>query len=274
MIITALVLAAALSPFDEVVAAERAFAAASLEKGLHEAFLLNLAPDAIAFLPLPGPARPAHEGKPPSSAKLSWGPTWVAVSAAGDLALSTGPWQVTHHEETLIKVSTGWYFSIWRRQTGGAWKVAVDSGISSPVTFYLPKSVENGFAGAPAPTPRSGAAANARIGVTTAERALAVAAKAGLGKAIQAQADPYVRVYREGRQAAFGQVAGSALLATDGREVICTTESLVASASGDLGYAYGTCAGEGSETSTKYGFLRVWRMQADGTWKILADVTP
>jgi ketosteroid isomerase-like protein len=40
-----------------------------------------------------------------------------------------------------------------------------------------------------------------------------------------------------------------------------------------LGYAYGTCLGEGSDTS-KYGFLRVWRLQADGAWKILADVTP
>jgi len=272
--ITALLLAAQLSPFDQVVASERAFAAASLEKGLHEAFLLNLAPDAIAFLPLPGPARPAHEGQPPSSVKLAWGPTWVAVSSDSDLALSTGPWEIEHHEESLIKVSTGWFFSIWRRQPDGGWKVAVDAGISSPVKFVLPDAVENGSAGPPAAAPRPGGAENARIGVTTAERAVADAAKTGLGKAIEAQADPQLRVYREGKAAGIGTAASRALLATDKRMVTCTPDRIVASASGDLAYAYGTCLSEGRDASSEYGFLRVWRMQADGKWKILADVTP
>jgi ketosteroid isomerase-like protein len=273
MIITALLLAAQISQFDQVVAAERAFASTSLEKGLHEAFLAYLAPDAIGFLPLPGPARPSHEGKPPTSAKLSWGPAWVAVSSAGDLALSTGPWQISNHEPSVIKVTTGWFFSVWRREPDGSWKVAVDSGISSPVKFELPKVVENGFAGAPASTPRPGAAANARIGVTTAERALDVAAKAGLGKAIEAQADPALRVYREGQAPAFGAVGAKSLLDKDTRKMACTPDRVATSASGALGYAYGTCLGEAGDTS-KYGFLRVWRMQADGAWKILADVTP
>ncbi len=273
MMLTALLLAATLSPFDQVVAAERAFAAASLEKGLHEAFLLNLAPDAIAFLPLPGPARPAHEGKPPSSAKLSWGPTWVAISTAGDLAVSTGPWEIKHHEETMVKVSTGWFYSVWRRQPDGAWKVAVDAGISSPVKFVLPDKVENGFAGAPAAAPKAGGAESARTAVMAAERALGTAAKAGLGKAIEAQADPLLRVYREGKAAGIGQAASRALLDADTRNVTCAPDRVVASASGDLAYAYGACEGEGADSS-KYGFLRVWRVQANGKWKILTDVTP
>jgi ketosteroid isomerase-like protein len=274
MLVAALLIAAQLSPFDQVVASERAFAAASLEKGVHEAFLMNLAPDAIAFLPLPGPARPAHEGKPKTSVKLSWGPTWVAVSSAGDLALSTGPWQVKHNEKTLIKVSTGWFFSVWRRQPDGVWKVVVDAGIASPVTFDLPQTVENGFNGTPAATPSAGGAAKARSGVTEAERAVSAAATAGLGKAITAQADPHIRVYREGKAAAFGSTAANALLSGDTRKVSCTADDVVTSASGDLGYAYGTCVGEGGESPSKHGFLRVWRMQADGAWKILADVTP
>ena len=274
MILATLLLAAQLSPFDQVVASERAFAAASLANGLHEAFLANLATDAIAFLPLPGPARPKHEGQPKTTAKLAWGPTWVAVSSAGDLALSTGPWKVTHHEKPLINVSTGWFFSIWRREPNGEWKVVVDAGISSPVAFDLPKTVENGFAAAPPSTPRPGGAANGRIGIASAERALAAAAKSGLGKAIEAQADPAVRVYREAKPAAFGAAAAKALLDADLRKVTCTPDRVIASASGDLGYVYGACAGEGSAAAEKYGFLRVWRMHADGSWKVLADVTP
>ena len=132
MMLSALLLAATLSPFDQVVAQERAFAAASLEIGLHESFLKNLAPDAITYNPLPEPARPRHEGKPPAKGKLNWGPTWVAVSSAGDLALSTGPWEIKDQGETLIKVSTGLFFSVWRKQPDGSWKAIVDIGNQSP----------------------------------------------------------------------------------------------------------------------------------------------
>ena len=274
MMIAALLLAAQLSPFDQVVASERAFAAASLQTGLHESFLANLAPDAISFMPLPVPARPVHEGKPPASGKLNWGPTWVAVSSAGDLALSTGPWEIKGQGESMIKVSTGLFFSVWRRQHDGAWKVAVDAGISSPVKFVLPDTVENGFAGAAAAAPKPGGAEKAGLGVAAAEKALAYAAKAGLGQAIEAQADSQLRVYREGKAAAIGPAAARALLAADTRRVTCSPDRVVASISGDLAYAYGTCKAEGGDASSKYGFLRVWRMQANGKWKILADVTP
>lgn len=272
--ITALLLAATLSPFDQVVAAERAFAAASLEKGHHQAFLLNLAPDAIGFLPLPGPARPAHEGQPPTAIKLAWGPTWVAVSSAGDLALSTGPWKVSHHEASPIPVSTGWFFSVWLRQPDGAYKVAVDAGIASPVAFKLPKTVEDGLAGRPIKEPRKEDAASARMAVTRAENALSLAAKSGLGKAISSRSDAGLRVYREGKAAGIDPASARALLGNDNRNVTCAPDKVIAAASGDLAYAYGTCTGEAKEADKKYGFLHVWRRQADGTFKILADVTP
>lgn len=274
MMITALLLAATLSPFEQVVAAERAFAAASVTKGMDPAFLDYLAQDSIAFLPLPAPARPAHEGKPQGDATLTWGPAWVVVSSAGDLAVSTGPWQVRTTKQTLLKVNTGWFLSIWRRQADGAWKVAVDAGISSALPYATPKSVENGFAGDAATAHKPADAAQARIGVTTAERAFSSAAKSGIGGAVLAHVDPSVRAYREGEAAGVGLVAARALLATDKRKVTCTPDRITAAASGDLGYAYGTCAGEGGDGSKKYGFLHVWRKQADGTWRILVDVTP
>jgi ketosteroid isomerase-like protein len=274
MLIAALLLAVTTSPFDQVVAAERAFAAASLKDGIHESFLANLAPDAIAFRPLPGPARDAHEGQPHSKAALSWGPAWVAVSSAGDLALSTGPWEVRPGEDAIIGVTTGLFVSVWRRQPGGAWKVAVDAGISSPLAFSIPSAVENGSAGAKAAPSRPSDAANARLGITTAERALAAAAKSGIGGAIAQDTEPMIRVYREHKPVAVGPEAARALLASDKRKAACAPDKIIASASGDLGYAYGTCTGEEDGKPAGYGFLHVWRKQTDGVWKILIDVTP
>ena len=141
-----------------MVASERAFAAASLEKGLHEAFLAYLAPDAIGFDPVPASgARRRTKASLNRAGMLTWGPAWVAVSSAGDLALSTGPWEFRLKEDAAIRSrAPGYFFSVWRRQPDGTWKVAVDAGISSPMTFAIPTAVENGFAGAhPGPSGRA-----------------------------------------------------------------------------------------------------------------------
>jgi ketosteroid isomerase-like protein len=273
--LAALLLAATVSPFDQVVAAERAFAAASIEKGLHAAFLANLAKDAISFQPLPHPARPNHEGQPPSKGKLNWGPGWVTTSGSGDMAVSIGPWQFLNPEESpFVKPeTTGWFISVWRRQADRAWKVAVDSSVELPMTFAIPAAVANGPPPAQGKAKASNTPATARTELTTAERAFAAAAKSGIGGAISAQADPLLRVYRN-KAAEEGLAAASGLLEADIRHAACTTDKIVASASGDLGYAYGSCESIGRETPVTVGFLHVWRRQADGSWKLLVDVTP
>jgi len=274
--LTALLLAAALpSNFDQVVAAEHGFAASAIKIGRNQAFLDNLAPDAITFNPLPAPARPLHENQPPPKGSLQWGPGWVAVASAGDLAVSTGPWRIEVGERGPLteKQVQGWFISMWRRQADGKWKVAVDAGVSSPMTFEMPGTVTNGTVTVSSGGPQAGDAASATRAITAAETAFAEAAKNGLGGALEAAADPQLRVYREGRLATFGADAGIPMFQGDQRKVVCATEKLIASKSGDLGYTYGTCTATGASTD-KYGFLHVWRLQANGTWKVLVDVTP
>ena len=275
MLTAAILLAATTSAFDQVVATERAFAAASLQKGFHESFLEYLAPDAIEFHPAPQPARPSHENQPHAMGTLAWGPAWVFVSSAGDLALSSGPFEIRTASPTMRGVTPGLFLSVWRLQPDGTWKGAVDSGISSPIQFAIPKSVENGSGTlSPAAKPRPSDGANARLAITTAERALTAAAKSGLGDAIAGQADPRVRVYREGEPAGIGKEGARGLLQADKRKVACKPDQITASASGDLGYAYGTCSGDKDGKPHGYGFLHVWRKQPDGTWRILVDVSP
>jgi ketosteroid isomerase-like protein len=273
--ITALLLAATLSPFDQVVDAERAFAAASAKDGLHAAFVASFADDGVVFDPVPTNARKAHEGKPRSKGNLSWGPAWVAVAASGELGFSTGPWEYRVPGDGAPPPGTGWFFTAWRKQPDGAWKVEADLGVSCPLTYAPPTTVENGIP-APATTraPRPQDASRARGMIATAEHALNAAGTKGLGGAVAAQADPSIRVYREGSPPESGLDASRPLLSADTRSASCSPERIASSASGDLGYAYGTCTPTTGDREKKFGYLRVWRRGGDGTWRVFVDVTP
>jgi len=275
--ITALLLAAtaATSPFDQVVAAERAFAAASARDGLHAAFVANFAPDGVVFDPVPTNGRAAHEGKPRSKGALSWGPAWAAVPAAGDLGFSSGPWEFRVAGDDAPAPSTGWFFTAWRKQPDGTWKVEADLGVSAGLTYAPPSDVINALPPPPAHKPSRSLAAKARLEIAAAEHALATAGSRGLGAAVASVADPAIRVYREGHAPESPFDAAQVLLAADTRKATCSPARVAASASADLGYAYGTCTpAAGGADDKAFGFLRVWHKQPDGTWRVFVDVTP
>ena len=57
-----------------------------------------------------------------ATAPFSWEPDSVEVVASGTLALSSGPVKDPSGKQT------GVFNSIWRRETGGRWKVVFDKG--------------------------------------------------------------------------------------------------------------------------------------------------
>ncbi|MDX1388575.1 MAG: hypothetical protein R3344_05270, partial [Acidobacteriota bacterium] len=73
-----------LRSFDELVAAERAFARASVETTPHDAFMQYLGEDSILFLPTPVAGRESMEARP-MDGNLSWEPAFADIAVAGDL---------------------------------------------------------------------------------------------------------------------------------------------------------------------------------------------
>jgi ketosteroid isomerase-like protein len=270
-----LLAAATPTPFDEIVAAERAFAAASPEIGFHAAFVTHFAEDGVVFTPVPTNGRKAHEGKPRAAGTLSWGPAWVAAPSSSDLAFSSGPWEYRVPGENAPSPGTGWFFTAWRRQSDGRWMVEADLGIDAPFAYDAASSqVADALAGSkPSREIHPGDAAAARAKIATAERALARSGSSGLGGAVTSVADGSIRVYRSGSLPATG-TAAAPLLTADGRKASCVAARIAAAATGDLGYAYGTCTPEGGGDAKPFGYLRVWKRQADGSWRVFVDVTP
>lgn len=114
---------------ESLVQAERAFARRATEIGASAAFLEVLAEDAVVFNPGPVHGRELHTTRPwPREYVLEWHPRVAAVSAAGDLGYTSGPY-VFRASPEAENAAYGHYFSVWRRESAdGPWKLVLDMG--------------------------------------------------------------------------------------------------------------------------------------------------
>jgi ketosteroid isomerase-like protein len=118
------------TPQDEVRQTERAFAKTMADRDL-AAFTGFVAPDAVFMggkTPLRGPAAISAGWKAyfTGPAPFSWEPETVEVTASGTLAMSSGPVRDSSGKRT------GTFFSVWRRERGGKWKIVLDNGAPAP----------------------------------------------------------------------------------------------------------------------------------------------
>lgn len=123
-------------PKEDMMAADRAFAKMSLEKGTHAAFLAYMTDDVRLFHgdhpPIIGKkAAAAYYAKnpDPKGAKLDWKPIEADASAAGDFGYTRGTWVFTAKDEKGKDVkATGYYVTGWKRQADGTYKFNLDIG--------------------------------------------------------------------------------------------------------------------------------------------------
>ncbi|MCX7042466.1 MAG: nuclear transport factor 2 family protein [Gammaproteobacteria bacterium] len=221
--------------FDDMVAAERAFAADASARGTRAAFLEALADDGLVFAPGPGNGKRVWEARPENKNRLEWAPELAEISASGDLGYTSGPWRFT--PDGAEKPSGfGHFFTLWRKGADGKWKVLVDHGISHKEVAFPEKVQRRGGLGLGEPP-------GWPVGV--AELRSADLAPAGMLTTRMVSAD-FLRL-REGAvpdSRAEGQALSSKALRVDTGQVV--------SSAGDLAASWG-----GGVDSPAW--LRVWR---------------
>jgi ketosteroid isomerase-like protein len=244
MILAFALLAAGADPAP-LVAAERAFARASVEHGTMVAFLENLAEGAIVFRPRPADGRKFYAERGPSDAVLSWGPAFAEIARSGDFGYTGGPWELRPKAGEEPR-NFGHYISVWKKQKDGQWRVVVDGGVPHAARVAAPAKV--------ALAARAGQArANAIPAELLAyDREYSVEHAAG-----------DVRVYRAGAPPSEGKAA----LENEPR-VVSKIEGADMAGSGDLGYTYGTAEAPGGNLSS---YLRIWRRMG-GRWRVAVDL--
>ena len=255
LLAVALALPAPAGDFDDVVAAERAFAADATARGARAAFLEVLADDSVVLSPGPRSGRAVWEARADLAGKLEWAPAVAEVAAAGDLAYTSGPWRFTPKDADKPS-AWGEFLTIWRKQADGHWKVLLDHGIGHGEVPFPDKVVRRGAiaAGTPPLWP-----------VGLAELRKADLAPPGL-VAPPMVSDDFLRLRND--QLPDGRVEGEPLPATTPGRV---DSGLIIAQAGDLAVTWG-----GGTTAPNW--VRIWRRPVAGDppglgWRLAVDMS-
>jgi hypothetical protein len=250
-IIPALQDPAPLRSTEGVAAAERAFAALAARQGTRAAFLEYLAEGSWVFTPAATLARAHYSAQAPDASRLIWEPEYVELAAAGDFALSTGPWTWTPPGGTQPTVH-GHFLSLWGIREG-RWKVLLDVGVPhAPVSRGALVGRTSGLR----PEPTAGAA----LQTAWASFDAAAAGEDGLG--LKRFAAPDLRLYRAGRapvpEGRAPMIPAGTAWRVGGQHVATSL---------DLAVRWGERIREGSRASA----VQVWR-RTDRGWELAMDV--
>ena len=235
--------------------------------------------------------RPAPAIRPPVT--LNWEPIFADVSRAGDLGYTTGPYRLIDQSPEHRPIQHGYYFSIWKRQPDGAWKVAVDVGIQTPVPDAAERALRFQSVRNPSPAKKMTSAnvnpEAGRAALLEADREFIRAAiSRGALKAFQAHLGDEARLHRNG---IFPLTKGDAIRSflAQKKFMLLSGEPLKVEVaqSNDLGYTYGryelredSAPQHAKAAATEKGYyVRVWKRDGAGggggrgRWKIVLDTT-
>lgn len=258
-----------------LVETERAFARRCGEVGVRDSFIEFFAEDGVNFMPAPTKTREAFMKRPAPTtrtATLNWRPAYADVSLAGDLGYTTGPVvQTDNAQKNPPRYS--YYFSVWRKQLDGSWKVELDLGIETPT--------DDPSAFRPAPQtgwkPR-GAKTDPAVAVVelmkTEREFSALSESGGVVKAFGSYGSEAGRLHRNGLMPVEGAVAVRAYLSQKVSKYSWQPTHAGVADSNDLGYSYGSYELTWTQGATEKGYYaRVWKRDAKGRWKVVADIT-
>jgi ketosteroid isomerase-like protein len=253
------------SPSEAVKAlvdAEGKFFQTGQEKGTRAAFLEFLAPDGIVFRPGPVHGQEVWSKRTETGLDLIWEPAFASIARSADFGYDTGPskWRAKKSDEKFS--GFGHFISIWKKQTDGSWKVALDCGIENPE----PTSQ----AALRLVTPTKSARGTLKS-LVEAQTAFAATAKLDFTKAFREFGSDEVRLYRNGSFPTIGKEDGAKLLGPEQAGVAMEIMKSDMSSSADLVYNYGSYSDTRAQPAVAGHFLQIWQTDATGAWKLVLD---
>lgn len=237
---------------------------------MRAAFLEYFADDGINFAPDPGNTKARFRARPEAIEPfvLDWHPAIAAVARAGDLGFTTGPYTITGRAPAVRDPSHGMFFSIWRRQADGSWRVIVDGGV--PTRAPVPDAA---FGEDPRPLPTVANAADAGRQTTLFElEAQPLFGETSAAKGYAALLADDARLVIGPTPPRLGRDAIVAQLAERGLRFRWETIAAAISRSDDLGYSYGRLHLMDATAKSPGHYVHVWMRDRGGRWRIVAEL--
>jgi ketosteroid isomerase-like protein len=250
---------------QSLVDAEVAFANLAKAKTNREAFLANVNAQSITLAEEVKSTKVSWETQKADSMWLNWYPSFADIAASGDLGYTFGPWD-GHPNKKAPAEFGGQYITIWRKQSDGAWKIAIDAGIvNNEKTKVTATSVKTTTIKAKT----VGKNKDAENALVEADEKLQAALKTDVTAGYQQVASSEIKFFRN-NFSPFNDISAIEKIGHAGK--IKQLQRNV-SAAGDLGYTYGLVYEEAAPgaSATHRTFLRIWKKEDGQHWKLVLD---
>lgn len=258
----------------ELFAIENSFSRDSESKGFRAANLLYAADDAVVFRPLEINAKEWSRQLKDTTFITTWSPSFLEISAAGDLGFATGPFETRSTVAGENKITHGQFATVWKKQPDGTWKFIMDFGSGTlPETEAMTKEPVY------------------RPGVEKESSFIEVNQKEEWQKVLDIEAAFSTECQSQGDLSALNQYAEEnihffyqrefythdlkqvaiRIKNQNGRHIWNPTKGTVAR-SGDLAHVYGTHQFIDGNSIREGYYMRIWKRQMKGDWKIALQV--
>jgi len=160
---------------------------------------------------------------------------------------------------------------VWRRQSGGPWRVFIDIGSDPP----RPVTFAEGFTRFPLASRYTGVQGKADGAATLLEMDKNLNARIGAegaGAAYSTVTTSGTRLHRSGFMPSIGSAAIRSWFDANVSAMSAMTAAADCANSADLGYSYGTYEVK-TPSQQKGAYVRVWQREASTKWLLVADVT-
>jgi len=249
----------------DLAAEEGKFAAYSVAHDMRAAFLEFFDDDSSILRPEMVDAKPWLTARPAPGIVLDWKSQLAVLSASGDLGLSTGPWTATSKKDPKLPADHGQFFSIWKRQPNGNWKVLLDHGISHPGAALQDVPLNARELPASAGKPVIDA-------VDPEQHFILQSAQSGAAKAYAGVITSHSRLLRDDRAPLDGEAAIGEYLKTLIGNWSWNTLRSGSSMAGDFVYVLGRYTQRDAAGATHHGhYIRVW-IREQGRWALAGEV--
>lgn len=255
------------SALKKIIETEKDFAQTSLDNGTKNAFLKFLGKDAIVFNNATAVNGLEYWQKLDFKNLLTWQPTFAEIAVSEELGYTLGNFQVHSLTAEDKPLSYGSFFTLWKKQIDGNWKVALDFGVNHPEISAINPTLKESYA-IFKPYELKNTSVLAERMVFMNDFFYWKNAKTSLNP-FEPHLSQDIKLYRNNLLPIVGREAvKNYLKKTYDKAIVYTGLKAIPSQAGDLVCVYGVISGK----SKKGEYVRIWKQESKDIWKIVVEI--